>query len=109
MAKQSSNAGQHPYLRSDSTDLFKNIKKYQQGLPLSKEPIIFMNNIVKTEYKDSKGKDLYFKDEVEYGKENYVIDYDGKTFKWVLKKNNMVFTLKDVHKKTLLVKKCQFR
>lgn len=109
MPKASSNAGVHPYLRSDQPNLFDHVPKPSGGIRLSTITIKPMESVVKTEYKDKNGKDLYFKDEVEVEDKRYVIDYDFKQFKWVLKNEKKVIILKEVHKKTLLVKKCAAR
>ncbi len=108
MRKASSNAGIHPYLKAD-TNLFKDIKTYKQGIPIPKVIMPSTNTVINTEYKDSKGKDLYFKDEVSHDDKIYMIDYDGKNFKWILKRDENVLTLKDVCKSILLVKKYQYR
>ena len=107
MGKASSNAGQHPYWKDD---FISPIKKHEhEGLPLSPKPIIFMDSFVKTEYKDSNKKDLYHRDEVKYENEKYRIEYDSKDFRWILSNGNKTIALKEVYKKTVLVRKCKAR
>lgn len=109
MAKASTNAGLHPYLRSDTQHLFDHIPKASGGIRLKSTPIKAMDTVVKTEYKDKNGKDLYFKDEVQVEDEKFEIDYDSKQFRWVLKNEKKVIMLKKVCKKTVLVRKCKSR
>lgn len=110
MPKASSNAGLHYYLRSDYGHLFEKMKPNSDNMPLlPQDQVKIKSNVIKTEYKDEKGKDLYFKDVVEYDGETYSVDYDGKQFKWVIKSKTKVYMLRDVYKKLVLVKKYEFR
>lgn len=114
MGKASTNAGKDYYLRPDYQYLFDNINPEKNGIPLSTKNPIFMETIVKTEYKDKKGKDLYFKDEVELEENGtnsgkFIVDYDGKQFKWVIKNDKKTIILKDVTKMLILSKKYKNR
>lgn len=106
MGKASTNAGIHPYLKPDFISPIINTEK--RGKPFNTKSANVMN-IVNTEYKDSNKKDLYFKDEVEFDGIKYIVDYDSRNFKWILVHDNKSLMLKEVHKKTVLVKKYSAR
>lgn len=105
MGKASSNAGKDYYLRPDYQHLFKDIKSTLKGIPFTTETPTFVDTVVNTEYKDKNGKDLFFRDEVALEDEKFIIDYDGKQFKWVIKNENKVIMLKEVSKKIILTRK----
>ncbi len=109
MGKASTNAGKDYYLRPDFIHPFNNTNTEKQGRPLSTQNPKCVENIINTEYKDQIGKDLYFKDEVKLDNENFIIDYDGKEFKWIVKNDNKIIILKDVYKRVLLSRKYKFR
>jgi hypothetical protein len=106
MGKASTNAGRDPYLRPDFQFDIKVSDK--PGIPFTTKPAP-MQSAVKTEYKDKNSKDLYFKDEVEVDNEKFEIDYDSKTFKWIVKNEKKTVALKEVYKRTVLVRKCPAR
>jgi|SRR5579859_3772517 len=108
-AKVSSNAGLHPYLRSDLPNLFSHIKQPSGRPKLSEIKVKPMENAVNTEYKDAKGKSIYYKDEVKYNEEVYSVDYDSKKFRWIIRNDNKIFALREVTKKVSLVKKDKSR
>jgi len=105
MGKASSNAGKDYYRRPDYQHLFKEIKEKVKGIPFTTETPTFVDTVVNTEYKDKNGKDLFFRDEVQLQDEKFIIDYDGKQFKWVVKNESKVIMLKEVSKKIVLTKK----
>lgn len=106
MGKTSSNAGIHPYLKPDFISPLKLPKK--EGILFSSN-IKFMDIAVNTEYKDSKNRELYFKDEVEFEGNKYEITYDSRNFCWILKREQNVVALKSVYKRVVLTKKCPAR
>jgi len=107
MGKASTNAGIHPYLKSDFISPIKPVEN--KGIPLTTETPIFLKTVVNTEYKDSNNKDLYFKDEVELDGSKYVINYDPKNFRWILVRDKKTAVLKEVYKRVVLKKKCKAR
>lgn len=107
MGKASTNAGKDPYLRPDfQSDLKQHDKP---GIPFSTKAIQFVETLVKTEYKDKNQKDLYFKDVVKIDEVTYVIDYDPRNFRWILFNEKRTISLREAHKRTVLVKKCSAR
>jgi hypothetical protein len=81
MTKVSTNAGKHPYRRSDFVSPYK--QNYDKpGLPLVPTKAKF-KTVIDTEYKDKKGKKIFFRDVIIYNKGEYKIDYDAKQFYWV--------------------------
>lgn len=105
MTKVSTNAGKHPYRRSDYVPPVV-IEKKMNGIPFSS--IVKFKAIVPTDYKDKKGKMLFFKDVIKYEKEEYEIGYNGKEFYWEITGINNpknTYRLSDVNKSVFLVKK----
>ncbi len=107
MGKTSTNAGIHPYRK---TDFVRSIFYPEVvGKPLPKEEPKFVNTVISTEYKDSKNKELYFKDEVEYKGKKYEINYDTENFCWILRQDHNTISLKEAYKQVVLKKKCSAR
>lgn len=107
MGKASTNAGKNPFSRPDFQSDLK--QHTTPGIPFPTKPIQIVETLVKTEYKDKNLKDLYFKDEVKIDDCVYQIDYDPKAFRWVIINEKTTISLRDIHKKTVLVKKCSAR
>jgi hypothetical protein len=86
MSKVSSNAGKHPYLRTDEDEyrnLFNDPKfECSGGKRISeiKEP--FFKVEIDTEYVDKNKKNIHFNDTVKFQNREYRIDYWNE--KWVM-------------------------
>lgn len=109
MTKVSTNAGKHPYLRSD---FIPPVEIHYKGTGIEFDPKILpkFKSIIDTEYKDKKGRKLFFKDIVVYitEKEEYEIGYDGRVFCWILinqKNPKRTLKLKEFHNSILLFEK----
>lgn len=85
MARISTNAGKHPYMRSDSGHLFGNLEPEKAGIPFNADIKIRFVNVVDTEYRDERDKIIYFKNIVKYNGETYQVDYDGQNFWWIIR------------------------
>jgi hypothetical protein len=84
MTKVSSNAGKHPYLRTDLGDLFKHIRNKDKGIKIDFNVLPVFKNIVDTEYKDKNRKRINYKDVVNYKNEEYLVTYNSKEFYWII-------------------------
>ncbi len=84
-SKASSNAGKHPYRRSDTENLFDHLKKDNApGINLNLVKPIYKLQRIDTEYFDKNKKPLFSGDEVTYKGDVYRIDYHSKEFYWIL-------------------------
>lgn len=85
MTKVSSNAGKHPYLRTDEEEyrnLFSHLKFGHGGVPISEIKNPFFKVKIETEYVDKNNEIIHFKDTVKFQNREYRIDYWNQ--KWVM-------------------------
>lgn len=85
MSKVSSNAGKHPYLRTDEEEyrnLFSHLKFDHGGIPISgiKEPIFKVE--AETEYVDKNGQPICFRNILGFQKREYIVDFRDQ--KWIM-------------------------
>lgn len=107
MTRVSSNAGKHPYLRPDFVPPVE-INYEKTGIKFDPNIIPKFHIEIDSEYKDKKGKKLYFKDIVTFEKEQYTVGYDGQVFCWIIstvKNPKKTLKLKDYHKSVILFEK----
>lgn len=88
MTKVSSNAGKHPYLRSDNVSLFHDIKQQKKGLRFDPDNQPKARSRVSTEYFDQNNLEIFGGDTVIYKNEEYRIDYSSREFSWIMEKVN---------------------
>jgi hypothetical protein len=109
MSKVSSNAGKHPYLRTDEEEyrnLFSHLKFDYGGVHISKIKKPFFNVTAETEYIDKDGQQISFKDILKFRKREYVVDFRDQ--KWIMidiKDPKKVEILKEKALQTVLIKK----
>jgi hypothetical protein len=84
MTKVSSNAGKHPYQRTDGdyAHQFDHIRNHERGIEFNHTIKPKFNSKVETEFKDKEGKRILFKDLLIFKKEEYVVGYNSKEFFW---------------------------
>lgn len=108
MTRVSTNAGKHPYLRSDLGDLFEHIRNYEKGIPIDFTVVPKFNVVAETEYYDKKNIKIFYNDVVTYKMEKYKITYDSREHFWIME--NIVdsgkrLKLRDFADSVLLIKK----
>ena len=85
MSKVSSNAGKHPYLRTDEDEyknLFSHLKFDHGGVLISVIKKPFFKIEVDTEYFDRDGEIIRYGDTLKFQKEEYIVDFREEW--WVL-------------------------
>jgi len=109
MSKVSSNAGKHPYLRTDEEEyrnLFSHLKFDHGGIPISEIKKPFFNVTAETEYLDKNGQQICFRDTIEFKKREYVVYF--RDLKWIMidtKDSKKVEILSEIANQTVLIKK----
>jgi len=108
MTRVSSNAGKHPYLRTDLGDLFEHIRNKEKGTRIDFNIQPQFKNIVATEYKDKRGKGIDYKDIVTHKNEDYLVTYNSKEFYWIIENlhdNKKVLKLREIADSVVIKKK----
>lgn len=85
MPKVSSNAGKHPYLRTNEREyenLFSHLKTESGGIPISEISNPSFKVDVETEYVDKNNQSIRFRDTLIFQKREYVVDFRDE--KWVM-------------------------
>lgn len=85
MSKVSSNAGKHPYLRTDEEEyknLFSHLKFDHGGIPISEIKKPFFKIEVDTEYVDQENQIIRFGDTLKFQKREYIVDFTDQ--KWIM-------------------------
>lgn len=107
MSKVSSNAGKHPYLRSDCENLFNHLIIEKKGKLISSNLNPFFNVEIKTEFYDNKMQIISYRDIIQYKKEKYQINYDSQNFSWIAINvdSNKIEKLNEIAQLSVLQKK----
>jgi len=108
MTRVSSNAGKHPYLRTDLGDLFEHIRKKEKGIKIDFNIQPLFKNAVDTEYKDKNKKVIGYKDVVSYKNEEYLVTYNSKEFYWIIENlhdQKKVLKLREIADSVVIKKK----
>lgn len=103
MKNVSSNAGKHPYRRSDFVSPYT-VTYDKPGIKLIPITAKF-KTIIETDYQDKKGKRIYFKDVIIYDEQEYIIDYNAKEFFWIavsLKNESKTLKLSKIARKSTI-------
>jgi hypothetical protein len=97
MTKVSTNAGKHPYLRTDLGDLFEHMHKNNNTISLKNINPKFHVEI-DTEYSDKNKKQLFYGDIVVLENNRYKVDYDTRELSWVFVNQKNPKLLKKLNK-----------
>lgn len=108
MSKVSTNAGKHPYLRTDEEEyrnLFSHLKTESGGIPILKIKTPLFKVEAETEFFDKNNQSIWFGDSLKFQNDEYVVKFQNR--KWIMvniKDSKKVEILKEKAHLTVLLK-----